>query len=366
MNGSATPAARLAAAGIVARKRLGQHFLLDPNLCRRIARAADPAPDALVLEVGPGPGGLTRALLEAGATVLAIEKDERFLPLLQALAEPWPDRLSLVHADALKVDELALGAGRASVAANLPYNVGTALLIKWLLGPFRPGAMTLMFQKEVAERIVARPGERAFGRLAVMTQTLCEARIAFTVPARAFTPPPKVDSAVVRLDRRAARPSEMHLRALQRITEAAFGQRRKMLRSALAALGGEALCQRAGVAPTHRGEQLDLAQFHALAEAFAASPTGTAISPGRFLAGASTEDAMDDTSKTTGSGSGIQGEGDYDAARRFDRDERAFIDSGKVDENARKAADALDGPEGDELERARKSTAEGLAANKDD
>lgn len=188
-----TPAGRLAAAGIDARKRLGQHFLLDLNLCRRIARIADPPPGALLLEVGPGPGGLTEALLEIGAVVLAIETDPRFLPLLERLGEGWPGRLRIVHADALAIAEDGIGAAGASVAANLPYNIGTPLLVKWLVGPFRPPAMTLMFQKEVAERIVARPGERAYGRLAVLARSICEVRLALVVPASAFTPAPKVE-----------------------------------------------------------------------------------------------------------------------------------------------------------------------------
>ena len=219
-----------------------------------------------MIEVGPGPGGLTRALLEAGARVVAIEADARFLPLLADL--PHDGRLTVIHADALKADEAALaGPGGARVVSNLPYNVGTALLIKWLAGPFRPRSMTLMFQKEVAERIVAPGGGEAYGRLAVLAQTLCETRIVMSLPARAFTPPPKVDSAVVELIPRSDRPSADLIDALQIVTREAFGQRRKMLRSALKAVGGAALCEAAGIDPNLRGEVVDLAGFLRLARA---------------------------------------------------------------------------------------------------
>ena len=192
----------LRAAGLSADKSFGQHFLLDLNICRKIVRLARPLDGETVIEVGPGPGGLTRALLEAGARVIAIEADARFLPLLAEL--PHEGRLTVVHGDALKADESALaGPAGARVVSNLPYNVGTALLIKWLTGPFRPRSMTLMFQREVAERIVAPVGGAAYGRLAVLAQTLCETKIVMSLPARAFTPPPKVDSAVVELIPRA-------------------------------------------------------------------------------------------------------------------------------------------------------------------
>jgi 16S rRNA (adenine1518-N6/adenine1519-N6)-dimethyltransferase len=255
----------LRAAGLSADKSFGQHFLLDLNICRKIVRLAGSLDGETVIEVGPGPGGLTRALLEAGARVIAIEADARFLPLLAEL--PHDGRLTVVHADALKADEAALvGPGGARVVSNLPYNVGTALLIKWLTGPFRPRSMTLMFQKEVAERIVAPVGGEAYGRLAVIAQTLCETRIVMSLPARAFTPPPKVDSAVVELIPRANPPSETLIEALQVVTREAFGQRRKMLRSALKAIGGEGLCAAAGIDATLRGEAIDLAGFMRLAE----------------------------------------------------------------------------------------------------
>jgi 16S rRNA (adenine1518-N6/adenine1519-N6)-dimethyltransferase len=250
-----------------AKKSFGQHFLLDLNITRKIVRLAGPFEGRAVIEVGPGPGGLSRALLESDAgRVVLIEKDSRFLPLLEELHDGGP-RLTLIEGDALKADEAALVEGPAHVVSNLPYNVGTALLIKWLTGPWRPAAMTLMFQKEVAERIVAQPGEDAYGRLAVLAQTLCEARIVMHLPAAAFTPPPKVASAVVHLVPHAAAPPDRFIAALGRVTAAAFGQRRKMLRSSLKPLGGEALCIEAGLVPEARAETIDLAGFRRLAEA---------------------------------------------------------------------------------------------------
>ena len=263
---------RLAAEGLSARKSFGQHFLLDLNLTRKIARLAGPLDGAIVLEVGPGPGGLTRALLDEGAArVVAVEKDARFLPLLHDLQATAPDRLSVVQADALEVDEAALLApwpamGAARVVANLPYNVATPLLVKWLTGPFQPASMTLMFQKEVAMRIVAAPGEDGYGRLSVLAQAVCRTGLVMTLPARAFTPPPKVDSGVVRLDRLTEAPSQARLAGLETVTRHAFGQRRKMLRSSLRPLGGEALCARAGIEPEARAETVDVAGFLRLAE----------------------------------------------------------------------------------------------------
>jgi 16S rRNA (adenine1518-N6/adenine1519-N6)-dimethyltransferase len=255
----------LDAAGLMAAKRFGQHFLLDLNICRKISRIAEISDGQAVLEVGPGPGGLTRALLEVGAQVTAVETDARFLPLLQTLADAAPGRLKVVHADALTIDEAAeVGAG-AAVVANLPYNVGSPLLVKWLTGPFRPASLTLMFQAEVARRIAARPGDSDYGRLAVIAQAVCEAKVAMTLPARAFTPPPKVDSAVVRLVPRPDRPPDAVLAALQNVTAAAFGQRRKMLRSSVKALGGAGLCEQAGVDPDARAETVDVAGFLAMA-----------------------------------------------------------------------------------------------------
>ena len=255
----------LAAAGLAARKSFGQHFLLDLNIPRKIARLAGPLEGERVVEIGPGPGGLTRALLEAGAQVVAVEKDARFIPLLEDLAARADGRLTLIQADALALDPAVLPAD-AAVVANLPYNVATPLLIGWLTGAWRPKAMTLMFQKEVAERIAAAPGSKDYGRLTVLTQALCEVRLVMELPARAFTPPPKVASAVVRLTPRADRPPDALVDQLQRVTTAAFGQRRKMLRSSLKPLGGEALCVAAGVEPSARAEELSVAQFLTLAE----------------------------------------------------------------------------------------------------
>jgi len=255
----------LASAGLAARKSFGQHFLLDLNVTRKIARLAGPLDGETVVEVGPGPGGLTRALLEAGASVIAIEKDARFVPLLDDLAAHAEGRLTVVRADALMLDAKAVPAG-APVVANLPYNVATPLLVGWLTGAWRPRAMTLMFQKEVAQRITAAPGSKDYGRLSVLAQALADAKIVMELPARAFTPPPKVDSAVVRLTPRSNRPPDALVEALQRVTAAAFGQRRKMLRSSLKPLGGEALCAAVGVDPAARAEDVSVAQYLALAE----------------------------------------------------------------------------------------------------
>ena len=263
----------LADHGLLADKRFGQHFLLDLNLTRKIARLAAPLDDAVVIEVGPGPGGLTRALLAEGAArVVAIERDPRFLPMLADVAAAADGRLTVVQADALRVDEAALAAEcgpglRPLIVANLPYNVGTPLLVRWMTGAFRPALMALMFQKEVADRIVAPPASDAYGRLSVLAQATCEARLAMTLPARAFSPPPKVDSAVVVLTPRADTPPPALLAALERVTAAAFGQRRKMLRSSLKPLGGEALCIVAGLDPAARAEVIDIAGFLRLAAA---------------------------------------------------------------------------------------------------
>jgi 16S rRNA (adenine1518-N6/adenine1519-N6)-dimethyltransferase len=263
----------LAEHGLLAKKAFGQHFLLDLNITRKIARLAELSPGDAVIEVGPGPGGLTRALLEAGARVTAIEKDPRFQPLLEDLAAAAPPgALTLEIADALTADEAALTAGAPGhVVANLPYNVGTALLIKWLTGPWRPSSMTLMFQREVAQRIVAAVDAPAYGRLAVIAPATSHANIVMDVPARAFTPPPKVESAVVRLTPRADRPATDRLNALQKITAAAFGQRRKMLRASLKGLGGEPLIAAAGLDPQARAETIDVKGFLRLADAWIAT-----------------------------------------------------------------------------------------------
>ncbi|MET0181667.1 MAG: 16S rRNA (adenine(1518)-N(6)/adenine(1519)-N(6))-dimethyltransferase RsmA [Caulobacterales bacterium] len=254
-----------------AKKSLGQHFLLDPNLCAKIARLAGDVAGKAVIEVGPGPGGLTRALIDAGATpLIAIEKDARFIDDLRALSP----NISVIEADALEANEAALLTGHgvsgpAQIVSNLPYNVGTPLLVKWLKAGAWRGPMTLMFQKEVAERIAAQPNTSAYGRLAVLAQARCHCEIVLHVPARAFTPPPKVDSAIVRLVDRADAYSDLN--TLERVTAAAFGQRRKMLRSALKSLGDpDSLCAAAGVDPTARAETLTQMQFRALADALKA------------------------------------------------------------------------------------------------
>ena len=265
----------LAAHGLMAKKSFGQHFLLDLNVTRKIARLAGPLEGRAVVEVGPGPGGLTRALLEAGARVIAVEKDRRFLPLLEELAAAADGALSVVEADALEVDEAALAAAHAPglplrIVSNLPYNVGTPLLVKWLVGSTPWETMALMFQKEVARRIVACPGDADYGRLSVISQAVAHARLELTLPARAFTPPPKVDSAVVVLTPRDDRPGAERLKALETVTAAAFGQRRKMLRSSLKVMGGDELIAAAGIDPQARAEVIPVDGFLALADAWLA------------------------------------------------------------------------------------------------
>ena len=263
----------LAEHGLLADKRFGQHFLLDLNLTRKIARLAGPLDNAAVIEVGPGPGGLTRALLlEGAAHVIAVEKDRRFIPLLQDLASAADGRLTVIEADALQIDEASLiaahapGQAEGRIVANLPYNVGTPLVIRWLTGDYIPASMTLMFQREVAERIAAPAGSPAYGRLSVLAQAMASAEVVMVLPARAFTPPPKVESAVVRLTPLPDRPGPVLAEALQRVTAAAFGQRRKMLRSSLKPLGGEDLCRRADIDPNARAETIDVAGFLRLAQ----------------------------------------------------------------------------------------------------
>ncbi len=228
--------------GLNANKKLGQHFLFDFNLMRRIARAAGPLDSHVIVEIGPGPGGLTRALLMEGAMhVIAIEKDERAIPLLKTIAKAYPNRLTIIHDDALKIDIPALLQGRpARICANLPYNVGTELLIRWLsIAPWPQNVwydrMILMFQKEVAQRICAQVDDNHYGRLAIFAQLLCECHHVFDVNPAAFTPPPKVWSAVVDL-RPLQTPPPCPTKALQQVTAAAFGQRRKMLRASLKAV----------------------------------------------------------------------------------------------------------------------------------
>lgn len=268
----------IAAAGLDARKSLGQHFLLDLNLTARIARAAGDLAGRHVIEIGPGPGGLTRALLATeAADVTALEVDDRAIAALAPLAEAHPGRLRVIAADALAADLASLVPPPRAIVANLPYNIGTALLVRWLSEADRFESMTLMFQAEVAERIVATPGGAAYGRLAVLAGFVAKARIVMRIPPAAFTPPPKVWSAVVRIVPRPQQPSPALFRALERVTAAAFGQRRKMLRSALRPLGdAEALLARAGIDPTRRAETLSVEEFSRLAalSASAAQETG--------------------------------------------------------------------------------------------
>jgi 16S rRNA (adenine1518-N6/adenine1519-N6)-dimethyltransferase len=281
----------VAAHGLNARKALGQNFLFDLNLTRKIARAAGPLAGVAVIEVGPGPGGLTRALLSEGAEkVIAIERDARALGALIEIAAHWPGRLEIIEGDALRIAPETLveraGPMPIRIVANLPYNIATALLAGWLEAePWPPfyDRLTLMFQREVAERIVASPAERAdYGRLAVLAGWRTEARILFDIPPAAFTPPPKVTSSVVELVPRAS-PSPGDAATLSALTQAAFGQRRKMLRQSLkgfaAARGLDlpAVIATAGLEPTMRAEEVDVAGFVALTRAAAGSPGGNNI-----------------------------------------------------------------------------------------
>ncbi|HTV90123.1 MAG TPA: 16S rRNA (adenine(1518)-N(6)/adenine(1519)-N(6))-dimethyltransferase RsmA [Stellaceae bacterium] len=258
--------------GIAARKSLGQNFILDLNLTRRIARSAGPLGNGTTIEIGPGPGGLTRALLDEGAAhVVAIERDPRCLAALTELAAHYPARLQIVDGDALALDPATLAEPPRRVVANLPYNIATALLLKWLdlIGDYE--SLTLMFQREVAERLVAAPRSSAYGRLSVLVQWLCEVRLLFDIPPQAFTPPPKVTSTVVHLTPRPDPLAPADKATLERVTAAAFGQRRKMLRSSLKSLGVPVapLLAAAGISGSARAEELSVAQFCALARAFA-------------------------------------------------------------------------------------------------
>ena len=261
----------IAAHGLSAKKSLGQNFLLDLNLTRRIARAAGAENGGTFYEVGPGPGGLTRALLDEGADkVIAVERDARCLPALEEIAQAWPGKLEVMSADAMELDEATIWPKGVRVAANLPYNVGTALLIKWLTVASWPppwASLTLMFQKEVAQRITAGPGSEHYGRLSVLAQWRCTAKILFDVNRSAFVPPPSVTSAIVRLEPRGEPLAPANLSDLEKITAAACGQRRKMLRQSLKPLGGETLLAKAGIDPTVRPEELKIEQFAALARA---------------------------------------------------------------------------------------------------
>ena len=257
-----------------ARKSLGQNFLLDTNLAGRIARAAGELGDTSVIEVGPGPGGLTRALLARGAReVVAIERDTRCVEALAELADAHPGRLRVIAGDATGIDAAELAPPPRAIVANLPYNVATPLLFRWLADITAFTSLTLMFQKEVGLRITAAPCSREYGRLSIMAQWLCEARRLFDVPATAFVPPPKVTSTLVRLVPRPAPLAPAEPEALERVAAAAFGQRRKMLRSSLKTLGLDAgrLLAAAGVPPTARAEEVGIEGFCALARAYAAA-----------------------------------------------------------------------------------------------
>ncbi len=262
----------IAAHGLQAMKALGQNFLLDLNLTGRIARAAGPLAGVTVIEVGPGPGGLTRALLAEGAEkVIAIERDRRCLDALAEIAAHYPGRLEVIEGDAMQVDMAKLATGRVRIAANLPYNIGTPLLLGWLQSePWPPfyEKMTLMFQREVAERIVATPEDDAYGRLGVICGWRAEARILFDISPKAFTPPPKVVSSVVEVIPRQA-PLACSRTKLERVTAAAFGQRRKMLRQSLKSLGTDPLplLAAAGIVETARAEEIEVAGFVRLANA---------------------------------------------------------------------------------------------------
>ena len=258
--------------GLGARKALGQHFLLDQNLTGRIARSADPLEQGTVFEIGPGPGGLTRSLLAQGARqVVAVERDARFLPALRDLQAAYPGRLEIVEADALEVDLTALGSAPRQIVANLPYNVSTPLLLGWLPQIDAFTSLTLMFQKEVADRLLARPRTKDYGRLSVAVQFHCAIKPLFQVPPSAFTPPPQVMSTVVQLRPRAGRPADVDTRLLEKVVAAAFGQRRKMLRAALKSLlpEPEPALQAAGIPPTARAEELEVGDFCDLTRAVA-------------------------------------------------------------------------------------------------
>jgi len=255
--------------GLSASKALGQNFILDRQLLARIAAVPGPLEGERVYEVGPGPGGLTRALLDAGASVVAVERDRRCLPALAELEETAGGRLKIVQGDALQINERALAGEGAHVVANLPYNVGTALLLKWLGGDWPPWwrSLTLMFQKEVAERIVAQPGNDAYGRLSVAVQWRARPRIAMSVNRSAFVPPPKVTSAVVHIVP-AEQPNGVQPAIIERLTEAAFGQRRKMLRSSLKQMPGALnAAEMLGIDTQRRAETLSVDEWISLARA---------------------------------------------------------------------------------------------------
>jgi 16S rRNA (adenine1518-N6/adenine1519-N6)-dimethyltransferase len=273
--------------GLGAKKSLGQNFLLDFNLTRRIARAAAPLAGFTIAEVGPGPGGLTRALLMEGAThIVAIERDRRAIVALNEVAAAYPGRLTVIEGDALAIDWRGVLEAPAKIIANLPYNIATPLLIGWLTDRHGPmfASLTLMFQKEVAERIVAKPGTKDYGRLSVLCQYTCEVRKLFDVNRTAFTPPPKVTSSLVQLIPRHVREPACPIEALERVTGAGFGQRRKMLRTSLRTLAVDidVVLSNTGIDPRLRAEQLSVSDFARLAAAIASrrSEGGQELPPG--------------------------------------------------------------------------------------
>lgn len=257
--------------GLAARRALGQRFLLDLNLTRRIARAAGDLSQGTTIEIGPGPGGLTRALLELGSgRIIAIERDARCVAALGDLGAAYPGRLEVIEGDALAIDASMLGAAPRRIVANLPYNISTALLLRWLAHIRAFESLTLMFQREVAVRLAAAPRSKDYGRLSVLTQWLCEVELLFNIAKEAFVPPPKVTSTVIRLTPRSQPLAAAEQDALEAVTAAAFGQRRKMLRASLKRLGVDvaALLEAAGIAPTARAEEVTVAGFCALARAY--------------------------------------------------------------------------------------------------
>ncbi len=263
--------------GLAAKKSLGQHFLFDLNLTRRIARAAGDLSTGTTIEIGPGPGGLTRALLAEGAArVVAVERDARTLPALAEIAAAYPGRLEVVEADALTIDAATLGPAPRRIVANLPYNVGTPMLLGWLARPDAFETIVVMLQKEVVERLAARPGTADYGRLSIAAQWRWSVRRLFDVAPGAFSPPPAVVSAIAELRPRAVPLAPADPATLERVTAAAFGQRRKMLRQSLKSLGTDAgaLCEAAAIDATRRAETLSVEEFCALARAFSARRAG--------------------------------------------------------------------------------------------
>ncbi|MXV44778.1 16S rRNA (adenine(1518)-N(6)/adenine(1519)-N(6))-dimethyltransferase RsmA [Saccharibacter sp. 17.LH.SD] len=260
--------------GLDARKSLGQHFLLDPSICQRIAELGGSLNGRHIIEVGPGPGGLTRALLASQASSIhAIELDERALPLLEELRAHDPERLTIIQHDALQIDATSLASEPRQIIANLPYNVATPLLVNWLRQGRAWERLVLMFQKEVAERVCAPPDSSSYGRLAVLAQWCADCSIGMSLPPGAFFPPPKVHSAVVVLRPYPQQPSAKLFKAMEQVTAAAFGQRRKMLRTALKAIGGLELLEKAEILPTRRAETLSIEEFDRLARTYLTSQT---------------------------------------------------------------------------------------------